>query len=81
MIDPLYIDENMNICARIEDTKKLNSFHILTMNTKLKRNKNLEKIREELVKSRENAIKCITANIIVLKKKKKKRWHSEVHLI
>lgn len=26
MIDPLYIDENMNICARIEDTKKLNSF-------------------------------------------------------
>lgn len=72
MIDPLYIDENMNICARIEDTKKLNSFHILTMNTKLKRNKNLEKIREELVKSRENAIKCITANISELKKKKKK---------
>ena len=62
MINSLYADEKTNI-GKIEDTKKSIYFHTRTLSTKVKRNKKLEKIKEEVLEAKENAIKCITTNM------------------
>ena len=52
-------------CVKIKGIKRSDedAYHNMTLNTKVTRSRTLQKIKDELLEARDNAIKCIIGNI------------------